>query len=82
MLGGVRSPCPNGLTSREDFVGKTLHTFDGIFDSEKEREQFYVECMLRRLSEDDDGEEDLNFMWCVNVCRMLSYCRASLDNYG
>ena len=82
VLGGVQSPCPNGLTSREDFVGETVHTFDGIFDSEREREWFYVECMLRRLSEDDGEEEDLDLMYCINVCHMLSYCRASLDDYG
>ena len=35
--------------------------------------------MLRRLSED---REDVNMMKCVNVCRILSYCRASLDNYA
>ena len=81
VLGGVRSPCPNGLTSREDFVGETVHTFDGIFDSKREREWFYVECMLRHLSEDGE-DEDLDLMYCVNVCRMLSYCHASLDDYG
>ena len=79
LLGGVRSPCPNGVTSKEDYVGKTIHTYDGIFDSEREKERFYVECMLRRLSED---REDIDVMECVNVCRVLSYCRASLDNYA
>ena len=63
-------------------MGKTIHMFDGIFDSEREQERFYIECMLRHLSEEDDGEEDLDLMWCVNVCRMLSYCCASLDDYG
>ena len=79
LLGGVRSPCPNGVTSKEDYVGKTIHRYDGIFDSEREKERFYVECMLRCLSED---REDIDIMECVNVCRVLSYCRASLDNYA
>ena len=79
LLGGMRSPCPNGVTSKEGFVGKTVHTFDGIFDSKREKECFYVECMLRCLSED---REDIDVMECVNVCRILSYCRTSLDSYA
>ena len=35
--------------------------------------------MLRHLSED---REDINMMECIKVCRILSYCRASLDNYA
>ena len=71
LLGGVRSPCPNGLSSKEDYVGKTVHTFVGVFDSEREKEHFYVECMLRHLAED---REDIDVMERVNVCRILSYC--------
>ena len=37
LLGGMRSPCPNGVTYKEDYVGKTVHTFDGVFDSEREK---------------------------------------------
>ena len=60
-------------------MGKTLHTFDGVFDSEREKERFYMECMLRHLSE---GREDIDMMGYVNVCRVLSYCRASLEDYA
>ena len=59
-------------------MGKTVHTFDGVFDSEREKERFYVECMLRCLSE--GGSIDV--MGCVNVCHMLSYCQASLEDYA
>ena len=52
-------------------MGKTVHTFDGVFDSEREKERFYVECMLRRLSSEGSS---IDVMGCVNVCRMLSYC--------
>ena len=79
LLGGMRSPCPNGVTYKEDYMGKTVHTFDGVFNSERERERFYVECMLRRLSSEGSS---IDVMGCVNVCRMLSYCRASLEDYA
>ena len=45
-------------------MGKTMHTFDGVFDSKREKERFYVECMLRRLSE---GREDIDVMG-VSTC--------------
>ena len=79
LLGEMRSPCPNSVTYKEDYVGKTMHTFDVVFDSEREKERFYVECMLRFLSE---GREDIDVMGCVNMCRVLSYCRASLEDYA
>ena len=59
-------------------MGKTVHMFDGVFDSEREKERFYVECMLRRLS----LEGSIDVMGCVNVCHVLSYCRASLEDYA
>ena len=51
-------------------MGKTVHTFDGVFDSEREKERFYVECMLRRLSLEGGS---IDVMGCVNVCRVLTY---------
>ena len=62
-----------------DYVGKTIRTFCGVFESELEKEQFYVECMLRQLSE---GNEDIDILNCISVCRMLSVCRSLLDDYG
>ena len=83
LLGGIHSPCPNGVVVAMgkmcDYVGNTIRTFCGIFESEREKEQFYVECMLRRLSE---GSEDIDVLMCVSVCCMLSLCRSLLDDYG
>ena len=58
-------------------MGKTVHTFDGVFDSKREKERFYMECMLRHLS-----EGSIDVMGCLNVCHMLSYCRALLEDYA
>ena len=83
LLGGIRSPCPNGVVAAMggtcDYVGKMIRMFCGVFESEWEKEQFYVECMLRRLSE---GNEDIDVLNCISVCRMLSVCRSLLDDYG
>ena len=83
LLGGIRSPCPNGVVAAMggtcDYVGKTIRTFCGVFESEREKEQFYVECMLRQLSE---GNEDIDVLNCVSVCNMLSVWRSLLDDYG
>ena len=33
----------------KDKLGETLHSFDGLFESEREKETYYTESMLRWL---------------------------------
>ena len=52
MIGGLQSPCLDAhymQNSKRDELGMTLRTFDGIFESEREKETFHIESMLRKL---------------------------------
>ena len=48
MVGGLQSPCLNAMypIHSRDELGLRMRTFDSIFDNEREKETFYVECMV------------------------------------
>ena len=62
MVGGLRSPCLNAMypIHSRDELGLQMRTFDGIFENEREKETFYVECMVRHLmmSLNNNNDED------------------------
>ena len=51
-IGGLRSPCPNSryFVDNVDRVGRVIYSFDQTFTTECEKEMYYVEIMVGRLS--------------------------------
>ena len=68
-----------------------MRTFDGIFENEREKETFYVECMVRCLmmSLNNNNDEDLMTMKkqrmdeikTCRVTRAISQIRKALNDY-
>ena len=67
-----------------------MRTFDGIFQNEREKETFYVECMVRHLmSHNDNNEEDSTMKKQImdeikkcTVTRAISQIKKALNDYG
>ena len=80
MIGGLRLPCFNACYSMDskDKLGKTLQSFDGLFESEREKETYHTESMLRRLGS-KSAFDDLK---SCRITRHLSLIRHLLDKYG
>ena len=58
MVGGLRSPCMNVCYHRDckDRLGRSLTSYDGVFEFECEKEFFYLECAARSIQEEVVGE--------------------------
>ena len=61
-----------------DKLGKALQSFDDVFDNEREKESYYIELMLRRLSSTTVFDD---FKSC-RTTRHLSIIRHLLDTQG
>ena len=57
----------------------TLRTFNGIFESEREKETFYIESMLRKLS---FGSDNVDIISQCRVTRNLAMICEILNDYG
>ena len=62
-----------------DELGMALRTFDGIFESEREKETFYMELMLRRLCLGGDMADNIGQ---CRITKNLAYMRRALDSHG
>ena len=94
MVGGLRSPCLNAMypIHSRDELGLQMRTFDGIFENEREKETFYVECMVRCLmmSLNNNNEEysttmkkqRIDEIKTCRVTRTISQIRKALNDYG
>ena len=61
-----------------DCVGKTLSGFDGLFESEFEKETYYIEALTRTLAQ--QGEIDI--ISNCTISQNLSLIRELLNNFG
>ena len=56
-----------------------LRTFDGRFESEREKEKFYIELMLRRLCL---GRDIADSIGQCRITKNLACMRRALDSHG
>ena len=80
MIRGLRSPCFNACYSMDlkDKLGKTLRSFDGLFESEREKKIYYTESMLRRLG----SKSVFDDLKSCRITRHFSMIQHLLDKYG
>ena len=80
MFGGLRSPCFNACYSMDlkDKLGKMLQSFDSLFESEREKETYYTESILRWLG----SKSMFDDLKSCRITRHLSMIRHSLDEYS
>ena len=80
-IGGLRSLCLNScqFVDKVDRVGRTLYLFDGLFDFEREKETFYVEVLIRRLTSQN---KLLGIFEECQITRILATIRKTLDDFG
>ena len=88
MIGGLRSPCMNACYEGDhlDRTGQVLTSFDGVFEFEREKELFYLECYIHSLKEtfnnnnNNKGHKDLPKE--CRISKMIAYVHLALDKYG
>ena len=78
----LRSPCPNItiFQDQRDNLGKAFDTFDGIFQTEREKETFYLQGTLRRLTNDDKKHFDAAKE--CRIVRTLAMAMQYLNKWG
>ena len=83
MVGGLRSPCMNVCYHRDckDRLGGSLTSYDGVFEFEREKEFFYLECAARSIREDGPPECHDLIKDC-RISRNLSLLRFTLREHG
>ena len=83
MIGGLRSPCMNACYEEDhlDRTGRVLTSFDGVFEFEREKEFFYLECNIHSLKEtfNNKGHKDLTKE--CGISKTIAYVRLALDKY-
>ena len=83
MIGGLRSPCINACYDNDhiDRIGRVLRSYDGVFEFEREKEFFYLECSIHSIK--SSKERVCNDL--VKECRItrdMAYIHLLLDGYG
>ena len=87
MIGGLQSPCMNACYEEDhlDRTGRVLTSFDGVFEFEREKEFFYLECNICLLKETFNEGVGLRHKDLTKECRisrMIAYVCLALDKYG
>ena len=80
-VGGLRSLCLNShqFVDKVDSIGRTLYSFDGLFDFEREKEIFWVEALIRCLTSQN---KLLNIFAECRITRILATIRKTLDDFA
>ena len=81
MIGGLRSLCMNAryYVDHVDRVGRVLHSFDGMFEFEIEKEFFYLECSICSLR--TSNRQIVLFKEC-RIVRLIASMHRLLDKFG
>ena len=79
-MGGLRSPCMNAhyFVDPIDRVGHVLRSFDGMFELEREKEFFYMECNMRLLT----SGRQIHVSKECRLVRLMANMRRLLDEFG
>ena len=82
MTGGLRSPCTNAhyYVDCVDRMGCVLRSFDGMFEYEREKEFFYLECNIRLINVGDKFSFD-PLREC-KLTKLIANIRCLLDDFG
>ena len=79
--GGLGSLCLNScqFVDKVYRVGRTLYSFDGLFDFKREKETFYIEVLIRCLTSQN---KLLDVFAECQITRILAAIRKTLDDFG
>ena len=84
MIGGLRLPCMNACYDN-DHIDRVLQSYDGVFEFEREKEFFYLECSIHSIRVNNDKGKILQCNDLIKECRItraMAYMRLLLDGYG
>ena len=83
MIGGLRSPCMNACYDNDhiDRIGRVLRSYDGVFEFEREKEFFYLECSIHSIKSSKERVCN-NLVKECRITRAMAHIRLLLDGYG